>query len=80
MKLTLIRHTRLQVPEGICYGQSDIDVSASFHSELAQVTQKLAGEKIDAVYASPLQRCSKLAYTAAIFSPASFCVTCASSL
>ena len=62
MKLTLIRHTRLQVPEGVCYGQSDIDVSASFHSELAQVTQKLAGENIDAVYASPLQRCSKLAH------------------
>jgi len=62
MKLHLIRHTSLAVPSGICYGQSDVDVSASFYAELAQLKAKLADSTFDAVYASPLQRCSKLAY------------------
>lgn len=62
MKLTLVRHTSLQIAEGICYGQSDIDVSINFARELSQLKQKLIHEQIDAVYASPLQRCSKLAH------------------
>lgn len=62
MKLTLIRHTSLQIPQGICYGHSDVDVSASFYDELQRLQAKLAGEQFDAVYASPLQRCSKLAH------------------
>lgn len=62
MKLHLIRHTSLAVPSGICYGQSDVDVAASFYAELEQLKNKLAGIEFDAVYASPLQRCSKLAY------------------
>ena len=61
MKMTLIRHTALQVPAGVCYGQSDIDVAASFHAELNTLTEKLNHMQFDAVYASPLQRCSKLA-------------------
>jgi alpha-ribazole phosphatase len=65
LKLTLIRHTSLQVPAGVCYGQSDVDVSAHFMQEVAQLKEKLAlhqqASRIDAVYASPLQRCSKLA-------------------
>lgn len=61
MKLTLVRHTALQVPAGICYGQSDIDVAASFHDELSQLQLKLNGAEFHAVYTSPLQRCSKLA-------------------
>jgi alpha-ribazole phosphatase len=61
VKLTLIRHTSLQIPAGICYGQSDIDVSATFHDELSQLQTKLNGASFHAVYASPLQRCSKLA-------------------
>jgi alpha-ribazole phosphatase len=61
MKMTLIRHTSLQVPTGICYGQSDIDVALSFQDEIRQLNEKLNGIHFDAVYASPLQRCSKLA-------------------
>lgn len=61
MKLTLIRHTALQVPAGICYGQSDIDVAASFGDELSLLKSKIASINFDAVYTSPLQRCSKLA-------------------
>ena len=61
MKLTLIRHTSLQIDPGICYGQSDIDVAVSFANELACTQAKLADIGFDAVYSSPLQRCVKLA-------------------
>lgn len=61
MKLTLVRHTSLQIAEGICYGQSDVDVSANFHHELASVQQKLQADAFHALYTSPLQRCHKLA-------------------
>jgi alpha-ribazole phosphatase len=61
LKLTLIRHTSLQIEPGICYGQSDIDVAASFATEVANAQKKLAEMTFDAVYTSPLQRCVKLA-------------------
>ena len=61
MKLTLIRHTALQVASGVCYGQSDIDVAASFADELNALKLKLAESDFDAIYTSPLQRCTKLA-------------------
>ncbi|HAF00865.1 MAG TPA: alpha-ribazole phosphatase [Methylophilaceae bacterium] len=61
MKLTLVRHTALQVSAGICYGQSDIDVAATFHEEIQRLQHKLANTSFHGVYASPLQRCSKLA-------------------
>ena len=63
MKLTLIRHTRLQIAAGICYGQSDIDVAATFIEESENIKFKLANMAFDAVYSSPLQRCEKLAHS-----------------
>ncbi len=61
MKLTLIRHTRLAITPGVCYGQSDIDVAASFANEAELTKAKIASMQFDAVYTSPLQRCHKLA-------------------
>ncbi len=61
MNLHLIRHTSLDIPSGICYGQSDVDVSANFEAECATLASKLTAIKFDAVYTSPLQRCTKLA-------------------
>ena len=61
MKLTLIRHTSLQTAAGICYGQSDVDVAASFINKAAKAKEKLASMAFNAVYSSPLQRCVKLA-------------------
>lgn len=61
MKLTLIRHTSVSVATGICYGQSDVDVSASFEQEASLVFSKLPLVPFDAVYSSPLLRCRKLA-------------------
>jgi alpha-ribazole phosphatase len=61
MKLTLIRHTSVAVPPGVCYGQSDVDVSNNFELEAKLVHDKLHGRSFDVVYSSPLQRCTKLA-------------------
>ena len=62
MQISLIRHTALQIAPGICYGQSDIDVAASFMNEANVLKQKLHGTTFDAIYTSPLQRCVKLAH------------------
>jgi len=62
MIITLVRHTTLEIAPGICYGQSDIDVSSNFVSEQSTLSQKLKPYQFDAVYSSPLQRCHKLAY------------------
>lgn len=62
MKLNLIRHTSLQIAPGICYGQSDIDVAHTFPLELERLRTKLANTEFNAIYTSPLQRCTKLAH------------------
>jgi alpha-ribazole phosphatase len=60
MAIYLIRHTTPQVEKGICYGQSDIDVTDSFYTE-AELIQSALPEKVEQVYSSPLIRCHKLA-------------------
>jgi alpha-ribazole phosphatase len=60
MEIYLIRHTTPDIPRGICYGQSDIDVKESFYAEASSIKDCLPGY-IQQVYSSPLQRCSKLA-------------------
>lgn len=62
MEITLIRHTKVNVPVGTCYGNSDVDVADSFLEEAAMVKEKLQGQSFDAIYSSPLQRCRKLAF------------------
>lgn len=61
MKLTLVRHTSLQIATGICYGQTDVDVAVSFIQEAAAIKEKLAAIAVDAAFCSPLLRCVKLA-------------------
>jgi len=61
MILTLIRHTSVDVLAGICYGQSDVDVSSTFETEAQLVINNLQNKPFDAVYCSPLRRCRKLA-------------------
>lgn len=61
MKLTLVRHTSLDIAAHTCYGQSDVEVSVNFDAERRQLQKKLATFEFDAIYASPLQRCHKLA-------------------
>jgi alpha-ribazole phosphatase len=56
----LIRHTTPAVARGVCYGQTDLDVTESFEEEAEAIRQCLPAT-IRAVYSSPLQRCTRLA-------------------
>ncbi len=61
MQLYLIRHTTPAVPSGVCYGQSDVDVAATFFDEAEKVRHKIAHVTPVATYSSPLSRAAKLA-------------------
>lgn len=61
MKLTLIRHTSVDVPKGICYGKTDVRVSPTYSSEMEQVRNGLGHKNFEAIFSSPLQRCTRLA-------------------
>lgn len=56
----LIRHTTPAVGKGICYGQTDLDVTESFMDEASIIRQHLPSS-FSSVHSSPLQRCSRLA-------------------
>jgi alpha-ribazole phosphatase len=60
MEIYLVRHTTPAVEKGVCYGQANLDVTESFHSEAAIIRQHLP-ENATAVYSSPLMRCKILA-------------------
>ena len=61
MRLTLIRHTSVDVAPGTCYGQTDVPVRSTFAEEAELTRQTLCGKTFDKVYMSPLSRCVKLA-------------------
>ena len=61
MKITLIRHTSVDVPKGTCYGQSDVAGAATFEQEAAEVKRQLEGLSFDKVFTSPLSRAVRLA-------------------
>jgi alpha-ribazole phosphatase len=56
----LIRHTTPAVARGMCYGQTDLDVTETFSEEAAVIRQYLPGT-IGTVFSSPLKRCTLLA-------------------
>jgi len=56
----LIRHTTPAVGKGVCYGQTDLDVTESFAEEADLILRHLPAH-IHSVHSSPLQRCTKLA-------------------
>jgi alpha-ribazole phosphatase len=61
MNLYLIRHTRVDMPPGICYGNSDVPVADTFPEELLTIKSKLQGIPFVKTYSSPLSRCAILA-------------------
>lgn len=62
MKITLIRHTSVDVAPGICYGRTDVALKNTFPEEAEKVKDKIEGKTFDAVFTSPLSRCRRLAY------------------
>jgi len=61
MNLYLVRHTRVDVPQGFCYGFTDVPLAETFIAESDKVITKLKGVSFDAIYSSPLTRCVQLA-------------------
>ncbi|WP_026960504.1 alpha-ribazole phosphatase [Aliagarivorans taiwanensis] len=62
MEVYLVRHTTPKVEKGVCYGQSDLDVADSFTDEVQAIVSNTPElRQIDAIYASPLRRCKRLA-------------------
>ncbi|MFZ3018870.1 MAG: alpha-ribazole phosphatase [Gallionella sp.] len=56
--LYLIRHTKPDITPGICYGQLDLDVAASFEDEANLILRCLP--QLELVVASPLLRAHRL--------------------
>ncbi|MCL3782080.1 alpha-ribazole phosphatase [Prolixibacteraceae bacterium JC049] len=65
----LIRHTTPDIPQGVCYGHSDIEVATSFNAEKNRVVEKLTPNSHIEVISSPLIRCKKLAKAIFPFRP-----------
>jgi alpha-ribazole phosphatase len=69
MPAILIRHTRVDVPAGVCYGRSDVSLAASWPDDFERTLEALrAACRSGAVpmehlriFTSPLSRCSRLA-------------------
>ena len=62
MEVILIRHTRVAVPKGTCYGQTDVALAPTFPEEAAETKRQLEPYMpFDAVYSSPLSRARRLA-------------------
>ena len=66
MEVIFIRHTSVDVPPGVCYGQTDVPLRNSFEQEAAVTSGNLKsyrpnGRDFDYVYTSPLSRCVRLA-------------------
>ncbi len=70
MEVTFVRHTSVDVPKGVCYGQSDVPLNVTFPREAEKVKAILEGHSFGNVYTSPLSRCVRLAdycgFTAAV--------------
>lgn len=60
MKLTVVRHTRVDVPKGICYGITDVALANTENADMKAVADRLCNERFDAAFTSPLGRCRAL--------------------
>lgn len=70
MEVILIRHTRVGVPKGTCYGQADVPLAETFEQEAAATKQQLEPfVPFDAVFSSPLTRAVRLAAYCGFDSP-----------
>lgn len=61
MEIYLIRHTKVNIKQGICYGQKDVDLAETYPEELDAVKENLKNIDFDLILTSPLCRAKKLA-------------------
>jgi len=63
MRLWLVRHTPVNLPDGYCYGRADIELSPDWRAHFARTRRKIPALALRgaAVYSSPLRRCLDLA-------------------
>lgn len=61
MKITLVRHTAVDVSEGVFYGHTDVPLKDTFEAEAEATMSHIPDLEYDAVYTSPLSRAKKLA-------------------
>ncbi len=57
--MILLRHTRPEGAEGLCYGRLDLGLDAGFEDEVSRLAAELP--EFSAVVSSPLSRCLMLA-------------------
>lgn len=63
MEIYLLRHTAVNNPDELCYGQSEIDLAIDWQTHFDALKQKLELNLNDALfYSSPYQRCTQLAH------------------
>lgn len=60
MELVLIRHTKVAVEKGICYGFTDVELASTFTTEAVETASQIKGITFDEIWSSPLSRCMKL--------------------
>ncbi len=56
----LVRHTRVVIPAGLCYGRTEVALAETFEAEAAAVRASLPWTPA-AVWSSPAERCRRLA-------------------
>ncbi len=61
MEIYLIRHTRVGIETGICYGHTDVPLAESFAEECEILRSKLPAFETCSLYSSPSSRCRRLA-------------------
>jgi alpha-ribazole phosphatase len=64
MIIYLIRHSKPDVPEGIFYGHSDVELcKAEFDRTVSWINHRVDRSSLKHIYTSPLKRCYSLAQT-----------------
>jgi alpha-ribazole phosphatase len=62
MEIIFVRHTTPNIAKGICYGQADLDLAATFSEEVLPILKEVPLDDAETLYySSPLKRCKKLA-------------------
>ena len=61
LDIYFIRHSKPLIEAGTCYGHLDCPVADDYEHQLAKIISYFEGIKINAIYSSPLIRCSVLA-------------------